>query len=242
MARTFVIGDMHGAYKALLECLKYSEFNYAEDTLICLGDVADGYPEVRQCFDELLKIKNLKFIIGNHDDWMLGWISTNDAPDIWTKQGGAATLASYGNDRGNVPAEHEKLLREAAYIYVDALNRCFVHGGIDPNQKYADKQKPDLCMWDRDLVRMAKAKAVKYETGVERKQSFKWGGYEDIFVGHTSTNCTTGLAVPVRFCNVWMLDTGAGWEGRLTIMNVDTKEFWQSAYCPELYSGHRPRG
>ena len=29
-------------------------------------------------------------------------------------------------------------------------------------------------------------------------------------------------------CEVWDLDTGGGYEGKLTIMNVHTKEYWQS--------------
>jgi serine/threonine protein phosphatase 1 len=34
---------------------------------------------------------------------------------------------------------------------------------------------------------------------------------------------------------VWNIDTGAGWSGKLTIMNVDTKEYWQSDLISELY-------
>ena len=40
--RTFVMGDIHGAYNALLQCLKRSGFDYENDQLIQLGDVADG--------------------------------------------------------------------------------------------------------------------------------------------------------------------------------------------------------
>ena len=65
--RRFVVGDIHGAHKALVQCLKRSNFNYEEDELICLGDVADGWTEVPELFDELLKIKKLIYIMGNHD-------------------------------------------------------------------------------------------------------------------------------------------------------------------------------
>jgi len=47
--KTFVIGDIHGAYKALIQCLKRSKFDYDRDRLICLGDVVDGYPETKEC-------------------------------------------------------------------------------------------------------------------------------------------------------------------------------------------------
>jgi serine/threonine protein phosphatase 1 len=56
MDRTFVIGDIHGAYRALRQCLQKAAFNYSNDHLICLGDVCDGWPETRESIDELLKI------------------------------------------------------------------------------------------------------------------------------------------------------------------------------------------
>ena len=34
-----------------------------------------------------------------------------------------------------------------------------------------------------------------------------------------------------------MIDTGAGWEGRLTIMDIETKQFWQSDLVTDLYPG-----
>ena len=44
-ARTFVIGDIHGSYTALMQCLALSDFDYQHDELIALGDVCDGWPE-----------------------------------------------------------------------------------------------------------------------------------------------------------------------------------------------------
>ena len=54
--RLFVIGDIHGAYKSLLQCFERSGFDYLKDRLFVLGDVCDGYIEVRQCIEELFKI------------------------------------------------------------------------------------------------------------------------------------------------------------------------------------------
>ena len=42
-------------------------------------------------------------------------------------------------------------------------------------------------------------------------------------------------------CNVWNLDTGGGYEGRLTIMDINTKEFWQSDNMKTLYPNERGR-
>ncbi len=42
--RTFVLGDVHGAARALKQVLERSSFDYSADRLVCLGDVADGWP------------------------------------------------------------------------------------------------------------------------------------------------------------------------------------------------------
>ncbi len=41
--------------------------------------------------------------------------------------------------------------------------------------------------------------------------------------------------LPMHVCNIWNLDTGGGWYGKLTIMNLQTKEYWQSDYVQDLY-------
>ena len=81
--KTFTIGDTHGNYRALKQCLERSNFDYENDTLIHLGDICDGWVYVYECVEELLKIKNLIPIKGNHDDWFLQWINTGIHPDGW---------------------------------------------------------------------------------------------------------------------------------------------------------------
>lgn len=230
--KTFVIGDIHGGYKALLQCLERSKFDKEKDTLISLGDICDGWPQVREVFDELLTLKNLIFVIGNHDYWTLCWMNSGETPDIWTSQGGQNTLKSYGESTENVPSEHRTLLRTGNVAYLDEQNRLFVHGGIDPNKTLA-KQDFQEVMWDRDLLKNAWHKD-------NQKPNYKYGGFPEIYVGHTSLTFFN-KTVPTKFCNVWGMDTGGGWEGKLSIMDIDTKEFWQSDLVEKLYPGERPR-
>ena len=95
MPRTFVVGDIHGAYRALRQCFDRSRFQAESDHLICLGDVADGWPETKACIDELLKVKNLTYLLGNHDLYTLEWMESVAIDDVWFVQGGEATIASY---------------------------------------------------------------------------------------------------------------------------------------------------
>ena len=220
-----MVGDIHGAHKALRQCLQRSKFDPDRDLLISLGDICDGWPEVHKVMDELLGIRNLKVILGNHDEWTLRWMDSGWNGAEWVQQGGLATMESYRRQREHIPKSHADLLRSAK-LFIELDNKLFVHGGIDPDLDIAD-QDPQLLMWDRDLLN----KAVK--TG-KKNADCRYGKWDDIFVGHTPTQVYKTL-LPIHVCNVRALDTGAGWSGKLTIMDIDTYEYWQSDLVPDLY-------
>jgi serine/threonine protein phosphatase 1 len=92
--RTLVIGDIHGNYKGLMQALERANFDYEKDTLISLGDVVDGHSQSYEVVEELLKIKNLIAIKGNHDDWFNHWFLHNVHGSGWG-QGAKATGMSY---------------------------------------------------------------------------------------------------------------------------------------------------
>jgi len=223
--RTFAIGDIHGAYKAMMQCFERSKFDYKKDRLIVMGDVCDGYPEVRQCIDELLKIKHCDLIIGNHDMWALDWALRGDKPEIWTSQGGDRTMASYNG--GPMPQTHIDFLK-SGHLWLEVRNKLFVHAGFVPDLPL-EQNSAQVLVWDRDLLKDA------WEAANYRREA-QITKYDDIFIGHTTTEIYRTLE-PIHVCNVWDLDTGAGWSGKLTIMDIDTKEYWQSELSKDLYGG-----
>lgn len=221
--RTFVVGDIHGAYKALLQCFERSGFDREKDRLIALGDVCDGWTQVKECVDELLKVKNLVYVLGNHDAWTLSWAKTGAVHEVWFAQGGNNTLISY--DNLPMPPAHVEFFEKAPrYMHEDG--RLFVHAGLDASKPLTD-QDPELLIWDRKLIVEAFQKH-------NADSSYKFGGFKEIFLGHTPT-LIFHVDKPLHLCNVWAVDTGAGWSGRLTIMDLDTKEYWQSDPCQGLY-------
>ncbi len=237
--KTFVIGDIHGAYKALVQCLKRSGFDRGRDRLIVLGDVCDGYPDVKRSIDELLTVKHCDYIIGNHDLWVLDWLANGIEKSIWLTQGGYNTLASY--EGKSMPPAHIDLL-DNAHRWIEFEGKLFVHGGIDPAKDIAAHDLEYLT-WDRSLVQDAWQMA-------RRDPGYKFSIYKEIFVGHTPTQNFAGIKTldyfmsgrtgdprdkPLFFCNVIMMDTGAGWSGKLTIMDVHSHEYWQSDPTPVLY-------
>lgn len=225
MPRTFVIGDIHGAYKALSQCLQRSRFDYEKDHLISLGDVCDGWPETRQCIDELMKIKNLTYVFGNHDMWTLEWMQTGNTDDIWIRQGGEATIKSYASD---IPVSHIQFLDDAVPYYLDD-NKLFIHAGFDPKTPL-EIQGLDIFLWDRELARLA---LDFFQNNMTTKLTI----YDEVYVGHTVVPKTK----PLSSCGVWLMDTGAGWSGPLSIMNIESKEVFQSDPAPSLYPGVQAR-
>jgi serine/threonine protein phosphatase 1 len=225
MGRLWVIGDIHGAYRALKQCLERSGFDREQDHLISLGDVSDGWPETRACIDELLTIPNLTFILGNHDSWTLQWMKTGLVEDLWLRQGGEATINSYAD---GVPTRHVKFL-ENAPLYFIKDNTLFVHAGIKPSVPI-EKQSADILLWDRDFARIA---LDFYLKGLRAKVT----EYEEVYIGHTPIPFNH----PIQSNEIWLMDTGAGWSGVLSIMDVENKEIFCSDPVPELYPGVKGR-
>ncbi len=67
--RVGLIGDVHAeadVLEAVIEFLK----SQGTDTLLCMGDIADGFGDLERCF-RLLDDENVYAVLGNHDRWCL---------------------------------------------------------------------------------------------------------------------------------------------------------------------------
>jgi serine/threonine protein phosphatase 1 len=253
--RTMVCGDIHGSNKALLQVLEKSGFDKESDLLISLGDIADGWSEVPECVDTLLSIKNLIAIRGNHDVWCYDWFEMGATPLIWTQQGGQATLDAYVRTGKMTEDSHKAFWKNQVDWYIDDENRLFIHAGWDytltPIElsvgNVSDRTMFELqanasvnagsiakeCHWDRSVLSGARSAFGDKN----RPGKFKaLDQFKEIYIGHTAMN-----GEPKQFGNLWNLDTGAGWNGQLTIMDIDTKEFWQSDFTTVLHPGERGR-
>jgi len=244
--RRFVLGDLHGAHIALVQVLERCEFDYKNDQLITIGDIVDGWQDSFMCVEELLKIDNRIDIIGNHDNWLTTFIQTGIHDQAWA-MGGLSTAKSYARaiglelkiqevgqgfllnlNSGDIPEDHQKFFKGQHKYYKDQDNNLFVHGGFNPYEPIGSQLAYTL-MWDRHLwakhigIKNGYGKIIKY---VE--------DFNKIFIGHTSTTFS-GDYQPVKVDKLINMDTGAGGGGYLSIMDVDTGEFWQSDYVPDLY-------
>jgi serine/threonine protein phosphatase 1 len=58
--------------------------------------------------------------------------------------------------------------------------------------------------------------------------------FSEIYIGHTPTLHYDSFE-PMNAVNVWNIDTGAAFNGRLSILDVESKKFWQSDVVQNLY-------
>ncbi|WP_345232296.1 metallophosphoesterase [Olivibacter ginsenosidimutans] len=242
------MGDIHGAYKAMQQCLERSDFDYENDILIQLGDVVDGYDEVFECVEELLKIKQVIAIKGNHDVWFSEFLETDFHPGFWNF-GGEGTIISYlrhSDKKGvylpsrssykttlhaaDIPDTHLDFFRNQKPYYIDKDQCCFVHGGFDRHFSFWEQQE-SIYYWDRDLWR----DAMHHSNAEADLEAFEIvTKFKKIYLGHTPTT-NWGTDQPLTAFHITNLDTGAGHSGRLTIMNIDSQEYWQSDPLKNLY-------
>lgn len=243
MKRTLVIGDIHGGFKALQQVLIKAKFDAEKDQLICLGDYVDGWSESAEVVDFLLGIQNKAkfcnngndpiFIRGNHDEWCNEWLQTGVAKRIWLTQGGAATFESYQRTNLHLEDSHKKFFKNLHNYYIDNQNRGFVHAGYQSYDGLGNDTAANY-MWDREIAYMLPMRSSDPIPRVLRP-------HEELYIGHTTTlqwKTTDPINLHGKY---WNLDTGGGWSGKLTIMDIDTKEYWQSDFVKDLYPEEKGR-
>lgn len=217
--RRLVLGDIHGRFEYLEDVFKKANVDYENDLLIQIGDVVDRGPEPFKCIDLLMKFKNRVFLIGNHDQAFLTLIAEK------------ITVLGPGNGVEETTEAWNKLSKEEQFHYLDTFfreqkgfhvtedNICFVHGGFDRMEHIENQSLISLC-WDRELVK--EAMSCKGDQKLNTVDCFK-----EIFIGHTPT-IYWDKTEPIISGGVTNIDTGSGKGGPLTIMDIDTRQFWQS--------------
>lgn len=100
--RTFVCGDIHGAFERVQQFLDHVNFDKSSDRLISVGDMVDRGPENEKCL-ALLEEPWFFAVKGNHEDLMLNFYNQRPGGEWWVPNGGAWGMAhiaqvGYGGD------------------------------------------------------------------------------------------------------------------------------------------------
>ena len=241
MKRKLVIGDIHGGLKALVQVLERAAVQ-PTDELIFLGDYTDGWSESAQVIEYLIKLsekQSCTFIKGNHDAWCEDWLRTGHADKTWVQHGGQATIKSYAAIDTATKQEHLNFFEEMPLYKIDGQNRLFIHAGFTSMHGPQKEFHSSNFSWDRTLWEMA----ITLDKNIDKDSVLypkRLKLFSEIYIGHTPT-LYYNQTLPMNGCNVWNIDTGAAFTGKLTIMDIDTKIFWQSDPVKNLYPGEMGR-
>lgn len=241
MKRKLVIGDIHGGLKGLKQVLKKAKIT-KNDIFIFLGDYVDGWSDTPSTLDFLIELNkkyNCIFIKGNHDDLLLNWLKNNLTTPRWLKNGGVISIKNYENVSDKVKNKHIKFLENLQLYHLDGKKRLFLHAGFTHVRGIENETHEDVFYWDRTLWETAVAmdKKLNIHSPLYPK---RLKIYKEIYIGHTPTT-RINSTVPTQKSSVWNIDTGAAFTGKISIMDIDTKEFWQSDKLSSLYPKEKGR-
>ncbi len=239
--RTLVIGDIHGGFLALKQVLDKAAVT-PNDQLIFLGDYVDGWSQSCEVIEYLIELKsanNCLFIRGNHDTWCEDWLRRSYADQTWLQHGGSSTIESYGLYEEEKWKRHLRFFESMINYHVDENNNLFIHAGYSSMHGPEKETYASNYSWDRTLWEMALTmdKRIRKDSKLYPKRLKL---FHEIFIGHTPT-LNYDIEEPMNAINIWNVDTGAGFYGKLTILDVSTKEFWQSDVVQILYPDEKGR-
>lgn len=209
--RTIAIGDIHGHADALRRLIDEIQ-PQREDTIIPLGDYVNRGPNscgVIQTLIELEERCRVVPILGNHDELMRDARRDRYALDRFRYDGGDETLMSYnedawfgGNDLSYIPDAHWNFLDRCRPFFED--DHCILtHACYDPFVAM-NQQMSRLLRW----------------TAIDSHPPRPHMSGKMVVVGHTAD-----LAIR-HWGHVMCIDTGCGFQGRLTAHEPATGLTW----------------
>jgi serine/threonine protein phosphatase 1 len=217
----YAVGDVHGRHD-LLDQLLNRIFQDAKASglapkIIFLGDYIDRGENARDTIDLLISLAGLAdvetiFLMGNHEQMLLGFLRDPDLGARWLRNGGLQTLMSYGvGISGNLRAAGEAIRVRSALIaalgphigFIEGLrishqdgNLFFAHAGANPELP-TDEQEITTLLWGCEGFRT-----------VDRRDGM-W-----VVHGHFV------VEKPVADRGRISVDTGAYFSGRLTAARI----------------------
>jgi serine/threonine protein phosphatase 1 len=213
MARSFVIGDVHGHYAALCHLLNLIAPT-AEDRVILLGDLIDRGPASASVVT-LVQQEGYRTLLGNHEEQLIRALQSGVGSLAWNRwlaMGGSSTLHSFGS--------LECLLTYLPWLQTlpthwNCGSHFLAHAGLDPRRPLYAQTSREFC-WSREVFLAA------------RRPYFP---DKCIVVGHTPTCRFPGVEPGQVLAGAgWLnIDTGIYLEqsGWLTALELTSDQIYQ---------------
>lgn len=165
MREQWVIADIHGCARSLMQLVEEKIKPGRQDEIYLLGDYIDRGPDSRGVIDYIMYLQDVGYqvfpLMGNHEDVLLrcyaqecapeGPVGMYDLKENWLYFGGRATLKSFGvKNLCEIPPHYLRFLSQLPYYY-KLDNFVLAHAGL--NFGLADPFSDKLSMlWIKDYT------------------------------------------------------------------------------------------
>lgn len=138
LARTLVVGDIHGKLELFNQLLDEMHYRPEKDRLVLIGDLVDRGEDSRGVVERAIELQRaaperVTILRGNHEEMMVDWVENPEGPEaeLWFYNGGIETLRSYVNGDGDValPVYHYEFLKSLPTWHEDE-HAIYVHAAL----------------------------------------------------------------------------------------------------------------
>lgn len=202
MARTFVVGDIHGCFDELSDLLRRVDFA-GDDRLVCVGDLIVKGEKNREVLDLFMTDERFSSVLGNHDRAVMRALR---GEDVGLKPSQAECFREL-NDESERYAE----FLGALPLWFELGEHLVVHAGVRPGVPLAQQNVEDLT----ELRTLGQDRTSR--DGVPWYEVYEGG--ETVLFGHWPS------AQPRRGPRAIGLDTGCVYGYQLTAYLIEDDRF-----------------
>ena len=206
--KDYVVGDIHGSFRDLMQILLKMNFDFEKDRLFSVGDLCD-----RGMFSEdVLKWMNYDWffpVFGNHEALLMGYVEKLINYEAIIKIGGEWWFEINEQEQEKI-MEYFNLLPIAIEVETSHGKIGIIHATCPMDS------------WNDFKLKLEEDDAYKYInkaiwTYCKNREQHKVNDIESIIVGHTT------LENMLQIENVFFIDTGATFtRGFFTILELET--------------------
>jgi len=163
--RYYIIGDIHGHISKLRNLINMLPESLAEDRIIFLGDYIDRGPASFEVIEYLIafsKMYDTVFLMGNHEEMFMRYLTVGDNEINYFRNGGNYTVSNYMKNKGSLslPESHMDFFNSLKPYY-ETDYFIAVHAGLNPQKEWPGGQDIDDLIWIREDFYLADKKWPK---------------------------------------------------------------------------------
>jgi serine/threonine protein phosphatase 1 len=210
MERVFAIGDIHGYLNKLKRLIGRIKPDAEKDLLVFIGDYIDRGPDSKGVVDYLINLQsrqatNMVCLLGNHEKMFMDYLTNGKEKWGFLMNGGVDTLKSYNikedQSKKVLPKEHLAFFKSLRPYY-ETEDYIFVHAGLRAGIPLSEQKLDDLIWIRKEFT----------------ESNYNFGKL--VIFGHTPLS--RPLVAPTKIG----IDTGAGYDGKLTALELLEMRFY----------------